>query len=81
MILYFSSVRAIEDEDPLLFDRINRRVAHISRLNANTTTIQSEPMLVRIVKHSKVTMCVFKDVPIQIFNSNSKYCFSAEIME
>ena len=50
MILYFSSVRAIEDEDPLLFDRINRRVAHISRLNANTTTIQSEPMLVRYLK-------------------------------
>ena len=46
-MLYFSSVRAIEDEDPVLFDRINRRVAHISRLNANTTTIQSEPMLVR----------------------------------
>ena len=78
-MLYLSSVRAIEDEDPLLFDRINRRVAHISRLNANTTTIQSEPVLVRIVKHSKVTMC--KDMPIQIFNSNSKYCFSAEIME
>ena len=50
MMLYFSSVRAIEDEDPLLFDRINRRVAHISRLNANTTTIQSEPMLVRNFK-------------------------------
>ena len=80
-MLYFSSVRAIEDEDPLLFDRINRRVAHISRLNANTTTIQSEPMLVRIVKHSKVKKCVFKDMPVQIFNSNSTYCFSAEIME
>ena len=58
MILYFSSVRAIEDEDPLLFDRINRRVAHISRLNANTTTIQSEPMLVRYLKYSKVTICM-----------------------
>ena len=81
-MLYFSSVRAIEDEDPLLFNRINRRVAHLSRLNANTTTIQSEPMLVRIVKHSKVKKCVLiKDMPIQIFNSNSKYCFSAEIME
>ena len=65
MILYFSSVRAIEDEDPLLFDRINRRVAHISRLNANTTTIQSEPMLVRIEKNLKVTMCVFKDSPFK----------------
>ena len=60
MILYFSSVRAIEDEDPLLFDRINRRVAHISRLNANTTTIQSEPMLVRYLKYSKVTICMLK---------------------
>ena len=65
MMLYFSSVRAIEDEDPLLFDRINRRVAHISRLNANTTTIQSEPMLVRIEKNLKVTMCVFKDSPFK----------------
>ena len=53
MMLYLLSVRAPEDEDPLLFDRINRRVAHISRLNANTTTIQSEPMLVRIVKTFK----------------------------
>ena len=58
MMFYLLSVRAPEDEDPLLFDRINRRVAHISRLNANTTTIQSEPMLVRICKHLKVTMCV-----------------------
>ena len=65
MILYFSSVRAIEDEDPLLFDRINRRVAHISRLNANTTTIQSEPMLVRYLKYSKVTICMLKkDRPV-----------------
>ena len=53
MMLYLLSVRAPEDEDPLLFDRINRRVAHISRLNANTTTIQSEPMLVRTVKTFK----------------------------
>ena len=53
MMLYLLSVRALEDEDPLLFDRINRRVAHLSRLNANTTTIQSEPMLVRIVKKFK----------------------------
>ena len=59
-MLYFSSVRAIEDEDPLLFDRINRRVAHISRLNANTTTIQSEPMLVRYLKYSKATICMLK---------------------
>ena len=58
MMLYLLSVRAPEDEDLLLFDKINHRVAHLSRLNANTTKIQSEPMLVRIVKSLKVTMCV-----------------------
>ena len=65
MMLYLLSVRAPEDEDLLLFDKINHRVAHLSRLNANTTTIQSEPMLVRIEKNLKVTMCVFKDSPFK----------------
>ena len=67
MMFYLLSVRAPEDEDPLLFDRINRRVAHISRLNANTTTIQSEPMLVRIVKTFKSYNVRFSNIGIGSF--------------
>ena len=67
MMFYLLSVRAPEDEDPLLFDRINRRVAHISRLNANTTTIQSEPMLVRIVKTLKRLQFALSNIGIGSF--------------
>lgn len=36
----------VREEDNInLFDKVNRRVTHISRLNANTTMLQSERML------------------------------------
>ena len=38
-----------EEEKIQLFDKINRRVIHLSGLNANTTMLQSERMLVRSI--------------------------------
>ena len=42
---------AIDETSNAIYDRINRRAEHITRLKSNRTKEESEPMLVSLLSH------------------------------
>ena len=42
---------AIDETSSAIYDRINRRAEHITRLKSNRTKGESEPMLVSLLSH------------------------------